>query len=295
VSARTSIDRLIVLTAAVTLLWAMPGCSWAAGGDSPYDFENLEPGERALVTLPLEFEVPNGNRLYLNGDRVHQVSLTADSGDSLRLNGVPILPWRTRQAEKPEHSNEEWLQVYGKVPFVEDLLAGGMTASEAGRAYEEELRRIRAGLLRAYEEAREEGSDRTDAVEVAFGELRDIDTENLVDWDTGAEATPTGIDLHWKGLPGLNALYLGDAAERDDSPPTEDEKRLRATMIYERLALLPGPCWYVIDEGFVATVYGQDNVAEAMKQLETTRNTGTVAEGWLPADAVRRILEREGR
>ena len=294
-NARLCIDRLVVLAAAVVALCAMPGCSWASGGDSPYDIENLEPGERALVTLPLEFEVPNGNRLYLNGDRVHQVSLTADSGDSLRLNGVPILPWRTRQAEKPEHSNEEWLQVYGKVPFVEDLLAGGMTASEAGRAYEDELRRIRTGLLRAYEEARAGGSDRADAVEAAFSELREIDSQSLVDWERGAEATPTGIDLHWMGRPGLAALHLGDPVERDDSPPTEEEKRLRATMIYERLALLPGPCWYVIDEGFVATVYGQDNVAEAMEQLETTRNTGTVAEGWLPADAVRRILEREGR
>ncbi|MFH1866351.1 MAG: hypothetical protein ABIK85_10755 [Candidatus Eisenbacteria bacterium] len=287
--------QLAVLAAAALTLCTMPGCSKAADQDAPYDIETLEPGERALVTLPLEFEVPPENRLYLNGERIHFVRLTADPGDSLRLNGVPIIPWRKKPPVPEEHSEEQWLQVYGKVPFVEDLLVGGMSGSEAGRVYEQELRHIRAGLLRAYEEAREEGSDRTDAVEVAFSELRDIDTQNLVDWDTGAEATPTGIDLHWKGLPGLNALYLGDPAERDDSPPTEDEKRLRATMIYERLAVLPGPCWYVIGEGFVATIYGQSNVAEAMEQVETARNTGTVAEGWLPADAVRRILECEGR
>ena len=286
-----------MVPAVVLLLVALlAGCVRANGESTPYDVGSLKPGERALAKLPLEFDVAPENRLYLYGERAYSVRLVADAGDSLRLNGIPILPRRTAPPASEEHPEEQWLQVYGDVPFVKDLLRTGAAASDAGRLYESRQRDVRDGLLRVYEEARQNGHDRASAIGVAFSRLHDIDTMKLTDWKSGAEPTPTGIDLHWKGLPGLTGLYLGDAAEREDSLPTEDEKRLRATMIYERLAVLPGPCWYVIGDGFVATIYGQDNVARALKQLRIAGDTGSVLGGPIPCDAVLGMLElEEGR
>ena len=143
-STRRLLHQLAVLAAAGLVLCTMPGCSKAADRDSPYDIENLEPGERALVTLPLEFEVHPANRLYLFGERVYSVRLTAEPGDSLRLNGVAILPL-SKKGMFPEGKLTEvtYLRLYGEVPLVRKLMASGSTAAEAAEEYLAERKALR--------------------------------------------------------------------------------------------------------------------------------------------------------
>ena len=71
----------------------------------------------AAVQFPLEFDVAPRNRLYLDGELVEHVCMTSVPGDSLYLNGVPILPRRHREIpwyEPP--SDDDYLRWVGEAP-----------------------------------------------------------------------------------------------------------------------------------------------------------------------------------
>ncbi|MBC8450632.1 hypothetical protein H8D73_00280 [bacterium] len=293
-SARTSIDRLVVLSAAVTLLWAMPGCSWAAGGDFPYDIENLEPGERALVTLPLEFEVAPGNRLYVDGMLIERVHLSTGVNDSLYLNGIPILPHRPCPKEAPL-SEETYRLIYGSVPYVRQRMQSGASARDAAEAYLAEHRRIVGALHGVFMEARESGKSRDTACAEAFAALREIDELEMIDWDGEVWQSHDTIVVTWKGLRGQEEILLLDPGPEKPEVLTEKQKRRLATRLYELLGQAGAPCWYVITCGGTTIAVGETDVARMRAHLEEVLSTGVATDGALSRRGAREILEWEGR
>lgn len=288
--------HLAILAAAVLTLLMLPGCSTAGHGDAPYDIETLEPGERAVVRLPLEFEVAPGNRLYLHGERVSRVELTTSPGESLYLNGVPILPAAHRDApwyEPP--SDEDYLRWFGDVPFVQELIASGGSPSDAAEKYIEERERVTHALWMVYAEVREE-QDVPSAVDAALARLPELDTLGLIDWEREPIASGGySVKLYWKGIKRSRWTMLMEPSNDAESRiPSEPAKAARATMLYEALTS-PKPCWCFIGLGGFDLLCGKESVAEVEAELSNSLRTGDFAGlRHLDENAVREILEREG-
>ncbi len=64
----------VALAVAALMLCSMPSCNKAADLEPPYDIESIEPEERALVALPLEFDVLPHSRLFVYGERIFPLS-----------------------------------------------------------------------------------------------------------------------------------------------------------------------------------------------------------------------------
>jgi hypothetical protein len=273
----------------------------ANGPDLKYDLENLHPGERALVVLPVEFEVLPENRLYLNGERIYHVQMTTALGDTLYLNGVPIEPVRERkfsraEAEAPTDSDEECVRLYGDVPYVQALVDSGMTPSQATAKFFGEQSRMWGELNEAYEEALSAGADIAAAGRAAFARLRALDRESLVDWGRRPEVAQNCIGLFWKGMRGGEDRNLGETpALAKPRMPSETDKRYRATMIYEALAVRQ-PCWCLIGAGGFAIYNGEEDISRMRSELDAVLRDKEPRHVYLLGEAfAREILESEGR
>ena len=253
-----------------------------------------EPG-KALAALPLEFDVPPGNRLYLDGERIYHVQITTAAGDTLYLNGVAILPVATRKfprAAAPTDSDEECVRLYGDVPYVQALVDSGMTPSQATAKFFGEQSRIWGELNEAYEEARSAGADIAAAGRAAFARLREVDRESLVDWGRRPEVAQNCIGLFWKGMRGGEDRNLGEApALAKPRMPSEGEKQYKATMIYEALALRR-PCWCLIGAGGFRIYSGEEDISRMQSELDAVLHAKELRPVYLLDEPiVREILE----
>lgn len=285
---------LAVLVVASVIVGAMPVCSEANSGVSHYDIDALQPGERALVTLPAEFDILPSNRLYLDGVLIEHATLTTAEGDSLYLNGVAILPHRPCP-KSPPLPEETYAQIYGSVPFVQRLMESGASAREAGDAYVAEQKRIGGKLYELYVAARESGKSEDVAGAEAFAALRNIDVSGLIDWDGEVRQSGNSIIVSWKGMIGEEELILLDPGPEVSRMPDEMAKRLLATRLYELLGRGGAPCWYVVTCGGTSIAVGTDHVARMEAHLLEVLSTGVATDGALSRRAAREILEREGR
>jgi hypothetical protein len=277
----------------LTGVWAAAAC--ANGGDSLYDLENLQPGERAIVKLPCEFDVLPGNRLYLYGVRVHHVVLALAQGDSLCLNGVPLLPRRAvneREAANP-HDRRDW-QFLAAVPYVAELVSRGVALETAGPSYLEEQLKVCGEVKKAYAGYRRDGAAADEAARQALDRLRDIDALGLIDWTKDVRVEDGIMCLWWRGQPAELSFRLEDEkpVSRTTSPG-QIEKRTLSTHLYEMLGLSPGPCWHFITLGADVTACGARNVAIVQGQLSAARGASVVPEGPLSSDAVLSVLRHE--
>ena len=276
----------------------MPGCSEARDGDTPYDIDTLEPGERALVALPLEFDVAPSNRLYVDGVLIEHAGITTSEGDSLYLNGVPILP-RRPCPKSPPLSEETYARLYGSVPFVQRLMESGASAREAGEAYVAERDRMFRELRDIYVAARRSGKSKDEAGAEAFAALWEIDEEHLINWNGHVSQSYETIFVKWRGMKGKARMVLPDtvpdAAPKKPVMPSEEEKRLLATRLHELLGRGGAPCWYVITCGGTSIDVGEEAVARVKAHLDEARETGVVKGGVLSKRAVEQILANEGR
>ncbi|MFH1864593.1 MAG: hypothetical protein ABIK85_01795, partial [Candidatus Eisenbacteria bacterium] len=161
-----------------------------------HDVESLQPGERALVTLPCEFEVPPQNRLYVYGRRIHEAVLTLAPRDSLRVNGIPIKPLRPGPPQGWP-SEEKCAKVYGDAPLFQELVQSGMSAQEAAREYARRQSALHWRTRHAYSEAVDAGDGVSEAVEYTFGMLRELDRDMLIDWDRQVTSGESYVELYW--------------------------------------------------------------------------------------------------
>lgn len=286
-----------LLLAVVSLLCAMSTA--CANGIDAYDLESLKPGERALVKLPLSFEVGPNNRLYVYGERVDSVNLSIGSGDTLLLNGKPIEPRLQPPPRDPEVVEDMWRRVGQNVPFIQERLAEGASATDAGEQWEAEVLRIRSQLVEEYRKHRERGLLEEAAAAAAFDRLEEFDIHQLVDWSRRNSVEGSTVAFSTKGFSILQRLQLEDILLAESQPSTRvqhstlrDKLRL-ATELYESLVLGPGPCWYSLSWGGTTVLCGEDSVALALAQVAKARETGEEQDGVLPADLASRIAGQE--
>ena len=286
-----------LLLTVVSLLCAMSTA--CANGIDAYDLESLKPGERALVKLPLSFEVGPNNRLYVYGERVDSVNLSIGSGDTLLLNGKPIEPRLQPPPRDPEVVEVMWRRVGREIPFVQEKLAGGASAADAGEQWEAEVLKIRSLLFEEYREHRARGLSEEGAAAAAFSRLEEFDVHQLIDWSRRNSVEGSTVTYSTKGISLTAHLALEDILLAESSPPAKarhstlrDKLRL-ATELYESLVLGPGPCWYILSWGGTTVLCGEDSVALALAQVAKARETGEEQDGVLPADLASRIAGQE--
>ena len=276
---------------------ALPSCG-NSGTMAGYDIEGLAPGERAVVSLPLEFDVRPDCRLYVYGERVLSVRLATTLGDSLRLNRVPVLPHRTppRTRSLDDWSDERYLKIFGRVPLVQERIASGTLPEEAVTEFLNGAGEIRSGLRRVYMGARESGLSAEAAALDALAHLAELDTLGLINTECNNRAQGNRIFLCIKGIPGEEELVLHDTppAVPDRRPPSEREKALLATELYERLLLGRSPCWYFITSGGKSIFCGDESVAGVEAQIERARRTGVLGSSYLAPHIVKEVLGKEG-
>ncbi len=293
---RTNTPALLVLGTALLLVLVGAAPAAANGDDAVYDLDDLEPGERALVKLPLEFQVPEENYLYLYGKRIEHVQLTLDPGDSLRLNGIPIYPRAVPAPNYPMPSDEKLHARYKDVPYVQALLERGATVQEAADSFEKECMRVFGGLRKAYGEALESTSSPEAAARAAFGKLADIDQNGLVDWERTPNVAGTSIEIPWKGRPLAVAAELRSVSGSvRGQVPAIDNMLTRATMIYEAM-VLRRPCCCIIGSGGFRLLCGEEQVSRVRAEIAHLLATQDVKN--VPAlgeNTALDILSAEGR
>ncbi len=290
---------ILLLGLLAAAIGAMPVGATANGQELKYDLENLDPGERALVVLPVEFEVLPDNRLYLNGERIYHVQMTTAPGDTLYLNGVAIQPVREREFPRDAArtgSDEECVRLYGDIPYVQALVDSGMSPSQAAAEFLDEKSKIWGDLSRAYEKARNAGADIPAAGRAAFARLREVDGESLIDWERRPDVAQDCIRLFWKGKRGGEVTCLAEVpAFAEPRMPSESDKQHRATMIYDALALRR-PCWCLIGAGGFRIYCGEEDISRMQSELDSVLHAKELRPVYLLDEPiVREILESEGR
>lgn len=259
--------RLAIMVISLTL-----PCLCGGHSAEPGDVYGSSDRGRPLVALPLGFDVLPENRLYLKGERVYHVEITTAPGDTLYLNGVPIEPVRERrvsqaEAQAPPTNDAKCLKLYGDVPYVQALVDSGMTPREAAAEFIGEQFRILGELEETYEEALGAGADIAEAGRRAFARLRELDRENLIDWERGPRVVKNSIRLFWRGIRGGHGSNLGKIpALAEPRMPSQTDKRYRATMIYEALALRR-PCWVLIGAGGFGVFCGEEDLSRIQSEL----------------------------
>lgn len=258
----------------------------------------VHPADAVVSALPVEFDVVAINRLYVDGVLIEHVCLTTEEGDSLYLNGVPILP-RRPCPKSPPLSEEIYARLYGSVPFVQELMKSGVSAREAGEAYGAERDRIFRELRDIYVAARRSGRDKDAAGAEAFAALKDIDEHELINWDGEVSQSYNSFVVKWKGMRAKAGMLLPEPMQKappeQPAMPSEEEKRILATRLYQLLGRGGAPCWYVITCGGISIDVGEEAVARVKAHLDEARKTGVIKGGVLSRRPVEQILANEER
>jgi hypothetical protein len=88
-----------------------------------------------VVEFPYTLEIAPGNYLFVDGHEFHgEVVCTWEAGDSVRIEGIPVLP--SRPAPRRERSESELMEKYGDDAFMLERVGEGMTWSGALREKE---------------------------------------------------------------------------------------------------------------------------------------------------------------
>jgi len=289
----------MVPSAVLLTLTLLAGCGWAGSDDAPYDLDNLQPGERALVSLPCEFSIPPQNRLYVYGERITDAVLTLSPGDSLRVNGIAVKPLRPGPPQS-RPSDEALEALYGEVPTFRASLASGKPPWEAAKDFLRKSGALKTRIRRAYSEALRSDMSEETALPHVLERLLALDTDSLLNWDENIRVDGRMIRLYWRGWKGgAGADWVSFEEDRSryvglPSPEARVREQIHfATTLYDRVYRDNGPCWYFITHGGTVMARGNHNVGIVEGQLEHARTTNEIIEGPLPKGTVARILGYE--
>ncbi len=234
------------------------------------------PGDSLMVSFPFKFDVSQGNRLYVYGQAVASVALTPATRGTLRLNGVPVRTdvfCTTRRY--PTLSDEMLERVYGDVPYLGALRAGGSSIREAATRFLLEHSRLMRSAYVAYLDALELGSSKPDAIAGAREAMFAADTLGLLYVTEADDVSADGWWYRQHGIPGRAHLTAPDLAHgaRDPAPDADYALALRS-------ALVGGdePCWYFIHRDGETAFVGREMVEDAAAQLDAALRSGRLTE-----------------
>lgn len=256
----------------------------------------IRPPDYAALPLPCEFEVRPENRLYVYDHRVTAGVLSLAPGDSLRINGVPVMPTLPKPAVEAERLSDERLtEVYGRVPLFQELVQSGLSVDMATREYFRANQRLWWRAHRAYEDARAEGAGLSEAYHAVLDKIDELDEKDLVS-ESRMTSSGGGIELRWRGMCGWELLNFEFGRDTLNSPEAmENERRWFAGKLYDEMCVQEGPRWCVITPWGELFITLAKRVEVAREQLRLARETGEITRGPLTERSIRNIIYNEGR
>jgi len=255
-----------------------------------------EDGSEGLVEFPYEIEIAPQNVLFVDGYEFHgKVTCTWEPGDSLRIEGIPILPRRPLPFGPPAEEREAMVRaLFGKVPFVQEQLDSGKSWSEAMDAYERHLRRYiynaKAVYWRVLERTRSEDS----AVEAVIDSL----DRSYLDPSFEPRVFPGGMQVKFLGERRPVGIDFGEKPPWE-MPSLEELQRVTHKKASDYVTTLEHrlgqriPTLIVISDTASLTLMGRAQVQDVLDQIEEGRK-GRLVEGPLDEEQLKLILLRKG-
>jgi hypothetical protein len=274
---------------------------------------------KGLVEFPYVVRIAPQNVLFVDGHEFHgEVVCTWEPGDSLRIEGIPVLPRRVVRGEPTE---DELRQEFGRIPFVLECVDGGMSWGEAVR--ENKLRQQYSGN-RFIVERVSEGMSWDESVDEYYAGIEETgDSANRAYWkvleatgskEMAAQAALDSLDRRLLdpsfeprvSTGGMVMRFLGQqeySMAFTDKPPweiptLEEIQRVtheKASDFMRRVARHVGEtrtaCLEIPTAG--RTAFGRDVVRRASRQIEEAEK-GNMVEGPLPEEELKLILMVRG-
>ena len=247
------------------------------------------------VEFPYAVRIAPQNMLFVDGHEFHgEVVFSWEPGDSLRIEGIPVLPRRPlpEALRQPELSEEFLRRRYRRVPFVMERVEQGRTWGEAVSEY----RPVKSAICREIDETYWRLVESTGSHDAAALALLDSLDRGIVDLLVDPQVFSWGMNVLLKGDSAMVSVAFGDEPPWE-RPTLEDIQRVT----YEKasdftrgmarnLSDITVTC-LVVAPG--RTDFGRGVVNRALKQIEEAEK-GNMVEGPLPERELMLILMVRG-
>ena len=249
-------------------------------------------GSEPEIVFPYSLEIAEGNHLIVMGHHfTGTVVLTWEPGDTLRIEGIPVVPKRKLPERRP--SEEELESLYGNVPYVMQLVDSGASWHDASASYG----LVRGELSKTLERVYWDTVNETGSEDLALQAVWNALDWSLVDSTAVQKVSPRGVILVWKGMKHSHTIEFRDS--HPDSftkpPPKHHSAKYVADWVKRLSGRLSGkkggPWMEVIYPG--RTSLGGKSVAEALRQFRDAAD-GKRTDGPLSKYEVELII-KEGR
>ncbi len=242
--------------------------------------------ERApiVVEFPYLLRIAEGSVLVVHGhDFRDSVWITWEYGDSMRVEGLPVVP--PPAVPRKILSEGAYASIYGKVPYVRNLVDSGATWREAYQAWSEERGRIKRSMVRLYNEV----IDSTRSREAAIQAVKTAIDRSLLEPGARIEVTSQYLEVTWQGVPREHVMCSNFTPLEGPLLPVErDAERMRSSARRLALFLAPprkGPAFVNWNpRGFIA-----GGGREAIDQLEMAKK-GIKVDGLMDYTELKRIF-----
>ena len=243
------------------------------------------------IEFPYRFRMVPNHVLIVHGRHIEgDVELDWEPGDSLRINGVAVIPF---PPSKPrEYSEEELRRVYGEVPFVLERVRAGSTWAKAVEEHDRRVDKVVSRVRRRYWAVRDSTGSHGKAMRAALASL----DRSLLDPEVEPRSTGNGILLKWDGLLAEGIVEIGNrpgSKPRGRKELSEAEAQLWAKLIIRRLAPENETPMVVAISRKGVFFFDSEDSRKAIRQLEEARR-GVISEGPLPEYVMEEILEVYG-
>lgn len=266
-------------------------CLLAAGAVTTLALDD-SPDSTSSLEFPHRLRIAPGNVLFVHGHEFRdEIVFTWQEGDTLRIEGLPVLP--PPSAPTSRLADDRLESLYGEVPYVQNLVAEGHSWRDAASAYNLRRGEFAKTLERVFWNALAVSGSESLAVKA----VRDSMDWTIVSPSPEPKVTARGVGLAWKGMKYWYSIGFSDTPP--DGPPTPGttrytEKYIKSIVrgISERLGGEIETRWMEIISGGHTTL-GGESVAEALRQIQEAEN-GRSIEGPLTERELLQILQVRG-
>jgi hypothetical protein len=274
---RTKVEVLILLMVVAALVLPGPGSAQVETRD---------------IEFPYVLRIVEGNVLFVHGHRCRDsVVVTWEPGDSVRINGMAVLPARPTPPRVP--SDADLMRAFGEVPFVVARVENGATWQAAADEYEGRMHKSIGTATERFWQVFDSTGSYKQAGEAAVASM---------DWsllDPEKETKMIGekmMIVNWEGLLPDMRLDLSERPLKGPFPKREATYRKAAGLVRRIGPPLDGTYgtrWLVVLRYGGELITSGEDVEKALRQVDMARN-GKYIKGPLTDGEVTEILQAEG-
>ncbi len=248
-------------------------------------------GSGEEIEFPYLLKIAPGNVLIVHGhDFRDEVWITWEPGDSLRVEGLPILP--LPPVPRKVLSERGLAEVYGTVEHVRDLVDSGYTWRQATQAYLRERSDVRRSMVHLYEAV----LDSTGSTDKAAGAVAEFSDRSLLEPGTKPVVTRTSIIVSWQGSVTEHIMLKpASGQERTEFPEVseEDQAKIKTRDLAAWLDGRRTGTYVVLKSHRGTNVFAGDAARSAIDQIEKAKE-GNIGEGPVDKRELERVIEMQG-